>query len=114
MKGMVWYYTYEDGLKQLQRIKMDYERMNIKAVKERFSRFGSLVEFENGDCWKMASGTESSRGNKINVSYIDRRIEEDMVQCVIRPCTMAYPFQAFRYYGPCPKEKEVEYKWNIS
>ena len=112
MKGMVWYYTYEDGLDQLQKIKIDYERMNIKTVKERFSRFGTFIEFENGDCWKMVSGTESSRGNRINVSYIDRRIDKDIVQCIIQHCTTAYPFQAFRYYGPYPEE--VENRWIIS
>ena len=112
MKGMVWYYTYEDGLKQLQRIKTDYERMQIKAVRERLSRFGTFIDFENGDTWKMASGTESSRGNRINVSYIDRRIDKDIIQCVIQHCTTAYPFQAFRYYGPYPEE--VENRWIIS
>lgn len=112
MKGMVWYYTYEDGLEQLKQIQNNYDRMKIKTVRERLSRFGSFIEFENGDQWKMASGTESSRGNKINVSYIDRRIDGEMVQCVIRPCTMAYPFQAFRYYGPYPEE--VENRWIIS
>lgn len=112
MKGMVWYYTYEDGLKQLQRIKTDYERMQIEVVRERFSRFGTFIDFENGDTWKMASGIESSRGNRINVSYIDRRIDKDMVQCLIQHCTTAQPFQAFRYYGPYPEE--VENRWIIS
>lgn len=113
MKGMVWYYTYEDGVKQLKQIQNNYDRMKIKTIRERLSRFGSFIEFENGDIWKLASGTESSKGNKINVSYIDRRIERDAVRCIIEPCTMAYPFQAFRYYGPYPEE-EVENRWIIS
>lgn len=49
MKGMVWYYTYEDGLEQLKQIQNNYDRMKIKTVRERLSRFGSFIEFENGD-----------------------------------------------------------------
>ena len=114
MKGIVWYYIYEDGIKQLRQIQANYECLKIKTVRERFNRFDSFIEFNNGDIWRLAPGRDSSRGNKINVSYIVRRIEEEVVRCIIKPCTVAYPFQAFRYYGPYPKEEEVKYKWNIS
>ena len=33
------------------------------------------IEFSNGDIWRAVSARESARGNKVNVSYIDRKIE---------------------------------------
>lgn len=115
MRGIVWAYDYESGLIQLERIKENYQSMGITPIRERISKYsGSQIIFNNEDIWKMILARESSRMCRTNISYIDRRIDQLFIQEIIKPCTTMWPYQAFRYYGPCQKEKEVEYKWNIS
>ena len=42
---------------------------------------------------------ENARGHRCNVSYIERSIPEDVVQYIIKPCTTAFPYNAYNYYG---------------
>lgn len=115
MRGIVWAYDYETGLTQLEKIKENYQSMGIELVRERISKHsGCQIVFDNDDVWKMLLARESARMCRTNISYIDRRIDQSFVQDIIKHCTTMWPYQAFRYYGPYPKEKEVEYKWNIS
>lgn len=115
MRGIVWAYDYESGLTQLEQIKENYQSMRITPVRERISKHsGCEIVFDNNDVWKMLPARESARMCRTNISYIDRRIDQLFIQDIIKPCTTMWPYQAFRYYGPCSKEKEVEYKWNIS
>ena len=116
MRGIVWAYDYETGLAQLEQIKENYQSMRITPIRERISKHsGCEIVFDNNDVWKMLPARESSRMCRTNISYIDRRIDQSFVQDIIKHCTIMWPYQAFRYYGPYyPEEKEVEYKWNIS
>lgn len=106
MKGVIWSYVWEDALEELKEIEKGYERIQINPVKKTIthSRNEACTVLENGDCWKVVRGIPSSRGYKVNVSYIDRRIPQKIVDEIIKPCSIAYPFKAFYYYGPHPKE----------
>ena len=83
---------------KLWKIVEDYEKIGIKPIKKVNSSSSAWVEFDNGDYWKAIGAHDSARGNSINISYIDHAISEDVVNCIIKPCTKAYPFQAINYY----------------
>ena len=98
MKGAVWGATMERARLKLWKIVEDYEKIGIKPIKRVNSISSAWVEFDNGDYWKAIGAHDSARGNSINISYIDHAISEDVVNCIIKPCTKAYPFQAINYY----------------
>ena len=98
MRGAVWGATMQRARVKLQQIIEEYELIGIKLTKQVNSLSSAWAEFENGDIWKAVSASDSARGNKINVSYIDRAISEDIVNKIIKPCTIAHPFQAIHYY----------------
>ncbi len=104
MRGIVWGYTMEDANTQLCKIIEDYERIGIPVVHQRFCKYEGWVQFENGDYWKARLARDFSRGHRANISYIDRRIEQDWINVIIRPQTTLLPYQAYRYYGPYPEE----------
>lgn len=110
MKGIVWGHTFQTAKEQLMKIQEDYERCRIPVTRIKNNPYGYWIEFSNGDIWRATSATESARGNKVNVSYIDRKIDPLFIDVIIRPCTIAFPYQAFRYYGEpnCWAEEENE------
>jgi hypothetical protein len=59
---------------------------------------GYELTYDNGDYWKMVKATESARGNKCNISYIDNEIPFDIIHDIVKPCTKAGPYQAFKYF----------------
>ena len=99
MKGIVWGHTFQTAKEQLMKIQENYERYRIPVTRIKNSPYEYWIEFSNGDVWRAASARESARGNKVNVSYIDRKIDPLFIDVIIRPCTVAFPYQAFRYYG---------------
>lgn len=59
----------------------------------------ATIYFKNGDIWTMANAKDSARGHCCNVSYIQRSIPIDIVEQIIKPCTKAFPYRAYNYYG---------------
>lgn len=100
MKGIVWYNTLERrGMEMMERIEEEYKRYHYANVltKTCGNRRYELV-FDNGDYWKLVKATESARGNKCNISYIDNEIPFDIIHDIVKPCTKAGPYQAFKYF----------------
>ena len=100
MKGIIWYNDdYSKGLEQLKTIIDNYERMKIPVTKNHFSKYGAYAVFENGDIWKVAGANDSSRGNRCNISYIERNIDYDVYRTIIAPGMICFPFSAVRFWG---------------
>jgi hypothetical protein len=55
--------------------------------------------FDNGDFWQVIK-IPSARvvGSRLNVSYIQRSIPEEVIQKVICPSTKATPFHSYCYF----------------
>lgn len=99
MRGIIWACDIERGNEKLLEIKQKYQFMQINPTKEIISKSnGSFIAFDNGDCWRVISATESSRGQRANVSYIDRDTPEEIINNVIRPCTISIPYCGYNYY----------------
>lgn len=100
MKGIIWrnYSNSQAAEILFEQIIMNYEFIGIngKTTKTKdFMRF----EANNGDCWEVLSWHESFRGKKCNISYIEKGIPREIVNNIILPCTVAYPFRAVTYFG---------------
>lgn len=97
MKGLVWGLHFEDGCRKLEWIIQNYVSIGyepqIRRSKSEFS-----VSFDNGDYWKICRIQDCARGNKVNISYIDHRIPQEIVNTIIRPCTIALPYQGLYYF----------------
>lgn len=97
MRGVIWSYDrMNDGIKKLQYIRDRYIWSGVNVVREVYSRSNSWVEFDNGDKWSVASASESSRGMRANIAWVDSRIDEEFFRVVILPtlCVWNSP----RYY----------------
>lgn len=100
MRGAVWGATFQTAAKKLDSIIEDYIMYRINPRRITKTKYNYWVEFENGDFWRACSARESARGVRTNVAYIDHMISPIFVDEVIKPCTIAQPFQALHYYWP--------------
>lgn len=101
MTGIVWGNSFYRAKIKMQDIIEDYARMNISIVKQnQMASNGPLyIDFENGDHWIARGLSESARGYKCNISYIDVNISEESVRNLILHCVTALPYQGITYYS---------------
>lgn len=98
MKGIIWYNNRSRGEEKINEIINRYDIMGIRIIKELNSKNNSFVIFENGDIWRLVDATESAKGQKCNISFIEQGIKKDFINIIIKPCTTALPFTAYNYY----------------
>lgn len=110
MKGIVWSYITNDGIEQLLKIEKDYNQMGIKTQKKVINKVQSYIIFDNADIWRVVRASDSGRGYATNISYIDRRIPQNVINTIIKPATKAWPYQAFKFYFPssCREDEKFE------
>ena len=117
MRGIIWAYLSEGANEQLLEIEEQYARMGVKPIQRVINRAaGSWISFDNGDVWRVVRASDSGRGHSANVSYIDRRISQEVINTIIKPATKAMPYQAFRFYLPSSydwtrEDEEIEAKF---
>ena len=98
MKAIIYCQEINTGMNKLNNIMKNYERMNIKTTMTRGSRNSAFIVFENGDEWTVAIANDGSRGRACNIAYIDKNIDEEVVQTVIMPTIKALPYRAYNFY----------------
>ena len=116
MRGIVWAYNTEDAITQLLEIEEDYKHLGIEPVNKVIGKqHDSYISFANGDMWRVVRACDSGRGYAANVSYIDIRISQEVIDTIIKYATKSWPFQAFKFYYPLsyrPREdEEIEPKF---
>jgi prepilin-type processing-associated H-X9-DG protein len=99
MKGIVWAYDRKSGIEKLREILLEYRTIGIDI--QDFSRNPARpwVSLQNSDVWEIVSPSETARGKRANVSYVDGRIPKQVVNSIIRPATLLRPYQAITYYS---------------
>lgn len=99
MKGIVFGSTFARAEDQLLRIRENYAMCRIPIVKETKRMNLHQIAYENGDFWTARAATDSARGHRANVAYIDNAIEDpDMIHMVFH-CLTSMPWTAYRYFG---------------
>lgn len=100
MKGIIWGETTVRANSKLQQIMDEYENYKIANL-VRWEKLNSktTIQYDNGDTWIALRADENRRGQRCNVSYIDTRIDPDIIQQIIIPCTTAAPFRAIQYFN---------------
>lgn len=117
MRGIIWAYESDGANEKLLEIEEQYARMDIKPIRRVISKSaGSWILFDNDDIWRVVYASDSGRGHSANVSYIDRRISQEVINTIIKPATKAMPYQAFRFYLPSSynwtrEDEEIETKY---
>ena len=100
MKCVIWSIDIKEGNLKLEEIIKNYEKCGITVCnKKNHSIVGSLVEFSNGDHWRVCSASDHFRGVRCNVAYIQRSIPYDIYRTVINPCMFDFPFSAIHLWG---------------
>ena len=98
MKAIIYCQEINTGMNKLNKIMKNYERMNIETAITRCSRNSAFIVFKNGDEWTVAIANDGSRGRACNIAYIDKNINEEVVQTVIMPTIKALPYRAYNFY----------------
>ena len=99
MKGIVWGLNIDSAIKKLEEIEKLYEIHNVSVLVYKAKTKNKYeIRYINGDHWIACGASESARGRKCNISYIDARIDDEIINCIIKPCTSIQPYQAFHYY----------------
>ena len=117
MRGIIWAYESDGANEKLLEIENQYARMGVKPIQRVINRaVGSWISFDNGDVWRVVRASDSGRGHSANISYIDRRISQEIINTIIKPATKAMPYQAFRFYLPSSydwtrEDEEIEAKY---
>lgn len=97
MRGIVWGLTFNDAKIKLLDIEEKYRPYTDIAAKYNSKSTYEII-FENGDRWIACEASDRSRGHKCNISYIDSRIPNDIVDNIIKKCTIAEPYHAITYF----------------
>lgn len=97
MRAAIWANDRKTGDNQLLKIERQYNLFHIKTKRKVISSNGSWIEFENGDLWRVCTSL-ALRAYKCNIAYIERNVPEEVVNQIIKPQVMAYPYQAFNYF----------------
>lgn len=99
MRGVVWGLTLDAAVTKLKEIENNYKRYHIAhLVFKMHGKYEYRLEYDNGDIWRAIAARESMLGLRCNISYIDARINKDIVDCIIKPCSIAYPYCASNYF----------------
>lgn len=101
MKGIIWYKeNREEAIEMLvQMIKRYEEFLGVKTEKQHIANLNSWALFENGDTWKVLRASESNRGHRCNIAYVDRSIDWDSFVTIVRPKIMELPYCAIHLWG---------------
>jgi hypothetical protein len=83
MKVLVFGNTYETARMHLLNMVDDMKYGDIKRVKN--SMCETYVELKNGDIYQALSASESARGYKCDKVYINKEIDSNVVDRIIRP-----------------------------
>ena len=97
MKGIIYCNKIEAGLEQLKKIIEDYNAIGIKCEKPRVSTNQAFADFDNGDNW-VVTRINNGLGQRCNIAYIDRNINDEDIDAIIMPTITLPPYQAYRYY----------------
>lgn len=112
MRGTVWGLHFGDAADMLHEIEYNYKYYGIEVENRRETKNDYSIKFKNGDYWRAARASESMRGLRANISYVDIRIDPRFVEEIIRPATYLPPYNAIRYFEAprhCwPKEEEED------
>ena len=117
MRGIVWAFNTDDAIAQLLTIEEQYTLLGIKTVNKVVGKsHDSYIVFGNGDMWRVVRASDSGRGFATNVSYIDIRTPQEVINTIIKPATKSWPFQSFNFYYPksidwTGKDEEIETKF---
>lgn len=99
MKAIVWGNTLEEASEKLDEIEEKYEQYGTaKLIRKTKTKNSHILEFDNKDYWMARSARESARGSRCNISYIEATIPLEFIDTVIKQCTSAGPYQAFKYF----------------
>ena len=101
MRGIVWYKNKDVGFEKMQSIMRGYELMGVKPLESYPRNYKDQISiaYENGDYWKCIPARENARGNRSNISIIERCIDKEFFYSIILHTTTSYPYKAFDFYG---------------
>ena len=100
MKGIIWTTdsTYQDGIKQLDRILEGYKKLNLNyCIKQRKNYIFSQID--NGDSWELCISNDNARGRRCNIAYIHRSISNELKERIIMPQIRGIPYCGIWYFG---------------
>ena len=100
MRGIVWGYSTDSAKIKLKEIIQDYMLYwDIYPINIIETRHELKVQFTNGDYWRAFKvSSTNGRGLRCNISYIDNKINKDVINTIIQPCTISKPYRAIEYY----------------
>ena len=99
MKGVVWGSTFANASEKLTEIVDRYIKAGYEIENQVHSKNTHCVLFTNGDTWRAVRASDNARGNRCNISYIERDIDYNVYRTVVEPSTTLLPFTAIRFYG---------------
>lgn len=98
MRAIIYCQEINTGMNKLNDIIKNYERINIETAITKCSHNSAFVVFKNDDEWTVAIANDGSRGRACNIAYIDKNIDEEVVQTIIMPTIKALPYRAYNFY----------------
>ena len=103
MKGIIFCNKLETGVTQLKEIVGSYHSIGINlsekvAMGNRYEK-ALMAKFDNGDEWTVVRAGNNIIWQSCNIAYIDRMIDNKIIDNQIMSTIKEKPYQAFRYYN---------------
>jgi hypothetical protein len=98
-RGGIWWDKDRDAaIDYLHFIERRYNENRIKVIRTKISLYDTYTEFENGDIWRVIKAVNSARGYAYNQSAIELNMPEELIHCIIKPCTKLPPYKVYTYF----------------
>ena len=100
MRGIVFGTTLDVARDKLNLMSTEYEKFwKVEIERIISSRHEYKMIFSNGDIWQCAEAIGANCcGRRCNIALVDRKIPREVVETIIRPCLVRYPYGALGYY----------------
>lgn len=100
MRVIIWYKDLEAGMEQMERIIYNYHfHNNIKVLRKLNTKYEKIIELENGDLISAIPAIERFKGMRCDISYVERAVDKEYFDNIIRHCTTGLPVHGFCLFG---------------
>lgn len=85
INNLIFATTKEKAMIFLESLIGEIKYKDIKSIYKNATQYDMWVELKDGNTYKVVSASDSSRGYRCGKAYVDKSIDQNIINCVIKP-----------------------------
>jgi len=88
MTNIIWADSMIKGMKKFDELIGLIPEENVYRIQK--NKGGAVAELIDGTVYRLVHATESNRGYKCDVAFVDKNIRENIMNCIVYPSVLAF------------------------